>query len=170
MGNSLNTAQFTMNTTTLTTGQEKSIALKQHLGEDCFILEDAKEAKIYEGTKEDAREQFDEQSEDKEGIISFYLWCAENLTEVEEYEEDSYNDYLVLTDEEADEKWEESLDSYLEDCVYPELPKEMVNYFDDAAWKRDAKMDGRGHSLSGYDGNEDKETVNETTYYIYRIN
>ncbi len=50
-------------------------------------------------------------------------------------------DYLVLDDEEADEEWERQLENYLEECIYPELPDNMQNYFDDNAWKRDAKMD-----------------------------
>jgi len=79
-------------------------------------------------------------------------------------------DYLVVTDGEADELWEQYLDSYLEECVYPELPENMQNYFDDDAWKRDARMDGRGHSLNRYDGCEYDETSDGTgeTYYIYR--
>lgn len=80
------------------------------------------------------------------------------------------SDYLVVTDDEADELWEQYLDSYLEECVYPELPENMQNYFDDDAWKRDARMDGRGHSLNRYDGCEYDETSDGTgeTYYIYR--
>jgi hypothetical protein len=30
--------------------------------------------------------------------------------------------------------------------------------------------DGRGHFISSYDGNENEENVNDTTYYIYRQN
>lgn len=63
-------------------------------------------------------------------------------------------EFAIGTEEEADEAWDQSLDSYLEECVYPELPESMVNYFDDEAWKRDARYDGRGHSLSSYDGEE----------------
>ena len=92
-------------------------------------------------------------------------------------EETTYNDnifeaegseWLVVTDEEADDLWEESLDSYLEDCVYPELPDNMQNYFDDEKWKQDAKIDGRGHSLNRYDGSEYSEKVNDTYYFIYQ--
>ena len=79
-------------------------------------------------------------------------------------------EYMVLTDAEADEKWEESLDNYLEECVYQELPENFRCYFDDEKWKRDAKMDGRGHSLSGYDGEEHEETINGEDFYIYRTN
>jgi len=79
-------------------------------------------------------------------------------------------EYMVLTDDEANEKWEESLDNYLEECIYPTLPDNMRNYFDDEKWKRDARFDGRGHSLSYYDGNEVGVEINDTWYYIFRTN
>ncbi len=70
-------------------------------------------------------------------------------------------EYLVVTDEEADELWDQSLESYLEDCVEgADSP-----YFDRDRWKKDARSDGRGHSLAGYDGSEQEEG----DYYIYRI-
>jgi hypothetical protein len=84
--------------------------------------------------------------------------------------EEGSSEYMVLTDDEANDKWEEALDGYLEECVYPELSDPLKNYFDDEAWKRDARMDGRGHSLSSYDGHEHEEKVGEVTYYIYQTN
>lgn len=141
---------------------EKALALKQHLGDDFFVLGD----KAYEGTQEDAEEAHKEWEEENEDGLEFEDFCEQELTEVEEYEE---GDYMVLTDSEADDRWEESLDSYLEQCVYPELPKHLVNYFDDEKWKSDARMDGRAHSISSYDGCEDEEEVNGTTYFIYCI-
>jgi hypothetical protein len=80
------------------------------------------------------------------------------------------NEWMVLTDEEADERWEESLDNYIDECITPELPESIRFYFDDEKWKRDAKHDGRGHSLSTYDGEENEETVDGETFYIYRTN
>jgi len=94
--------------------------------------------------------------------------------DVEELNVSSYDDnvieygseeYLVVTDDEADELWEQELDNLLEEIVYPELPKHLRNYFDDEKWKRDARYDGRAHSLSHYDGNEDEITV----YYFDTI-
>ena len=85
-------------------------------------------------------------------------------------------EYMVVTDEEADNLWEESLDNYLEDCIYPELTGNLINYFDDEAWKRDARYNGRGHSLSSYDGCEEEITLTDKegdeieTFYIYRVN
>ena len=90
-----------------------------------------------------------------------------NTTDVELLYENTYKadgaEYLVLTDDEADEHLETCLDSILDDgCVEgADSP-----YFDREAWKRDAKMDGRGHFLSGYDGNEDEFG----DFFIYRTN
>lgn len=170
-----------MNTTIeLTQEQEKAIALKLHLGEEVFAVETEGGAKIFEGNEEEAREQFREDiegTEEAEIEANFLIFCGNNFTEVEPYNEDDYsNDYLVLTDEEADEKWDEELDNYIEECIKPEIDKievgNLSSYikFDEEAWKRDARFDGRGHAISRYDGNENEETVNGTTYYIYRQN
>ena len=90
---------------------------------------------------------------------------------------ESYNEYTahgvayqVLTDEEADKAWDESLDSYLDDCVLCEMPEIAQNYFDRERWKEDAKVDGRGHSLGRYDGEENEITDPETDelFFAYR--
>lgn len=79
-------------------------------------------------------------------------------------------EYAVGTDDEADSAWDASMESYLDECVLPELPETAKRYFDRESWKSDARYDGRGHSLSGYDGNENEVEVDGETYYIYRIN
>jgi hypothetical protein len=60
----------------------------------------------------------------------------------------------------------------LEECVYPELPDNMRGYFDDTAWKRDARMDGRGHAISRYDGNENDavDPVTKESFVVFRMN
>ena len=79
--------------------------------------------------------------------------------------------YAVLTEDDADRAWEAALDSYLEECVYPELSGSLVHYFNDDAWKRDARYDGRGHSLGHYDGTEHEIQLPDGTWmYIYRTN
>lgn len=77
-------------------------------------------------------------------------------------------EYLIGSDIACDIAWEESLDNYLEECLYPELPESLRSYFDDEAWKRDAKHDGRGHSLSSYDGQEIE--FDNCDLYAYRTN
>lgn len=85
-------------------------------------------------------------------------------------------EYAVATDQEADSAWDQSLDSYIEECITPEMEKlesgSLSAYikFDEEMWKRDARMDGRGHSLSSYDGNENEEEADGVMIYIYRLN
>ena len=67
---------------------------------------------------------------------------------------DDGSEYAIGDESEADDALDEYLEGYLEELIYPELPENMINYFDDEAWKRDARYDGRGCSLSSYDGNE----------------
>lgn len=74
-------------------------------------------------------------------------------------------EYAIGTEDEADNAWELSLDDYLEEFIYPELPENIVSYFDDEKWKRDARYDGRGHSLNSYDGDE----INLLDMVIFRI-
>ena len=91
-----------------------------------------------------------------------------------EFEVDGDKDqasYKVLTDDEADEAWEDSLDNYIEDVIMPEIAEPYQMYFNEEAWRRDARINSyRGQELSHYDGSEEEIEVNGTTYYIYRTN
>ena len=97
-------------------------------------------------------------------------WYNEKIvdTRPENYTDDG--EYMVLTDYEADQAWEEELDHYIDDCM--EIPESIERYFDREAWKRDARMDGRGHVLSSYDGQEHWVTHDdlEVSMFIYRTN
>ena len=73
-------------------------------------------------------------------------------------------------DDEANEAWDESLDSYLDECVLHDLPELAQSYFDREKWKRDARHDGRGHSLNSYDGSEYEVEMAGKTWLIYRTN
>lgn len=77
-------------------------------------------------------------------------------------------EYLVVTDDEADDLWDKALDNYIDDCL--EIPDNLRYYFDEKKWKSDARIDGRGHSLSSYDGDEDSQDTEMGTFYIYRQN
>lgn len=79
-------------------------------------------------------------------------------------------EYLVVTDEEAEDEWYAHMESYVEDIIYPEIPEVYHFYFDKEKWINDAKGDGRGHSLALYDGVQNIEEVDGETYYIYRQN
>lgn len=116
-------------------------------------------------------EQFDSYDEAVLALAQ-YLECDPD--DISDESNDRYSvgndEYLVCDDATADRYWDEELDMYLDDCVYPELPDNIVQYFDDKKWKRDARYDGRGHSLNHYDGGEEVESINGTDYYIYRQN
>ena len=139
---------------------EKVIALAQHLGlnlEPDFSNVD--EETTEEEQEEQRAEAIKEVTDELDSIVETF---PNNFRYYNE-------DYLVLTDEEADEEEDERLNNYLEELVYSEIPEHLREYFDEEAWKRDARMDGRGHTLSSYDGCEYEETVEGTTYYIYRV-
>ena len=80
--------------------------------------------------------------------------------------------YLVMTEEERDTAWDERLESYLDECVLPELPSALAGYFDSEAWKRDARHDGAGHALSSYDGEEHEYKLSDASpwLFIFRTN
>ena len=98
---------------------------------------------------------------------NFEIWQDINIYKVDKY---SDREYTVMTDSEADKAWDESLDSYLDECVLPDLPETARMYFDEERWKDDARIDGRGHSLSSYDSVEQFAHINNVYYYIYRNN
>lgn len=105
----------------------------------------------------------EQEDEDKELALAVFL----NSTDVEHVYRDTYRgdggEYLVLTDEEAEDALEEYLDQLLDE---PGLVEGAGSpYFDHERWKRDAKIDGRGHFLASYDGNEEEQG----DFFIYRI-
>lgn len=107
------------------------------------------------------------------------------------------NEYMVLTDGEADNKaseyikeslWAFNADFIIQNTDLPWEAKEMIESFQrdkcEGANETIAAMitdiddfieaaisaDGRGHFLNTYDGEENEIFVNGETFYIYRIN
>ncbi len=78
-------------------------------------------------------------------------------------------EWLVVTDDEADDLWDEDLENFIDECVLHELPERYQCYFDREKFKNDCKIDGRAHSLGRYDGSEWEEGVDGITFYIYRL-
>lgn len=80
-------------------------------------------------------------------------------------------EYLVLSDREADEAFSDYLDNYINDVVLDEIPEGYRAYFDWEKFKRDVELsDGRGPTLSSYDGEENEVNVGGEWYFIYRVN
>lgn len=136
-------------------------------------------------------------SNDKEQFIALLYHLTANEGQQDWEDVDNYifdGTYLVLTDDEADEKVYE----YITENVWAFTPSFLSSYtgFDEEVFKvlqencnedaNDAirsliqdfdefvgdavRTDGRGHFLATYDFNEYDVTVNDTTYYIYRVN
>ena len=74
--------------------------------------------------------------------------------------------YKVFTDDEAQKEFEESVENSVDD-VMREIPKHLQQYFDRDGYISD-NFNDRGAQLNYYDGCEYEETVNGTTYYIYK--
>lgn len=102
--------------------------------------------------------------------LAKHLQCDFGDVEKVKWGDDTFEaeggEWVVVTEDKANDLWEASLDSYLEECIYPELEGHLAQYFDDDAWKRDARYDGRGHSLSSYDGAEE----DSNGFVLFRIN
>lgn len=104
-----------------------------------------------------------------EEIIALMIATAEDYEVCLKMIDDG--DYLVLTDSEAETAWTESIESYIEDIVLQEIPEKYHGYFDDDRFIRDTKMNStRANELASYDGKEDEVCINDTVYYIYRVN
>ena len=186
----------------LTEGQLKAIALKQFNNEtNFFCIEDEENdmVRVIEEEVETAKSEYLDRDE-KEKKLTFEQWAVKHLYEIDEIDGDNEKDnYIVLTDDEANEKAKE----YILDSVWAfnadfiidhasaldhspasykivEAIREQYESGNDAMLKlidnddefiEDAiSADGRGHFLNTYDGNENEETVCGQTFYIYRMN
>ncbi len=88
----------------------------------------------------------------------FYSTC-ESLIEID--------DWLVLTDDEADARCNDCAEVYAEDAK-AQIPEYLQTYFDMDTYMEDTLDNGRGELLSTDDGVEYEQEVNGTTYYLYR--
>jgi len=86
------------------------------------------------------------------------------------FEDEETKEYLVLTDDEADEYEDEWMEDYIYNCVLIEVPEHLHSYFKVEEYKDELKFDGRGATLSSYDGVEHVERVDGDEYFIYRVN
>ena len=169
--------------------QKKAIALAIHIGTDFFIVDGV----AYEGAESGEREAYGEWLDHNAYTDSPALWLEWLETEgvkLPDYDGDDYhNDYLVLTDSEADEKTEEQIEqllwafnpSFLADVTgFDVLVFEAIQANGKCESNNDAirqlvgdkfnelvtdaiGADGRGHFLAGYDGEENEVNLHDYT-------
>lgn len=160
----------------------KILALASHLDIDVITYEGIDYANVtFEDYNEINNSDFTDldgigYAEGQQGYEKFHKWLTETADLLEEvliqsaYDDNLFeygsSEYLVCTDSEADDLWDEDLENYIDECILHELPEAYRNYFDREDWKSDARMDGRGHSLNRYDGNE----YEVDGFYIYQTN
>lgn len=119
---------------------------------------------------------------------------AEAYCDDEDYyrEDDNWRNYGIdESEDDEDEPDQDSLDSYIEDRKR-EAARDPKGYLEDMGYDDESignilknfmkhgwednmakdiiRIDGRGNSLSGFDGKEHEYDYNGTTYYIYRTN
>lgn len=126
-------------------------------------------------------------SEEKIAALAAHLNVKADTIEACNHSDDTFEcesepgEYRVLTESEREKAASEALDSYVDECLFGQIKADfkgqdslvetLERYFDRASWKRDALLsDGYGHTLSGYDGNENEEKIDGVWYYIYRVN
>ena len=103
-----------------------------------------------------------------------YLICYKNAWEnkpipnQQEWREENEGEYMVLTDYEADSR---ASDYFDDDYMWKQAVESGNTTLGQEDWEKWViDCDGRGSLLNYYDGCEEYEDVNETTYYIYRTN
>ena len=153
----------------MTSDQIESIIEELELSSEYFVWQgenatiDMDEDDRLEKYYESVRLHVIDGDEDYEKIIALMehtgdTWdeCASNIGDK----------YTVFTDAEAEEEFVKRIDSRMNDVMY-EIPTYLHQYFDREEYISD-NFDDRGSELSSYDGCENEETVNGTTYYIYK--
>ena len=110
-------------------------------------------------------------SKGNEDYIECYrcAWKNQPIPNTQRWSEEIDGEYRVMTDSEADI----SANDYLTDD--DELWKQAVQSGNTTSSLQDwadqvLNIDGRASLLNGYDGCEEYEDINDTTYYIYRNN
>ena len=160
---------------------EKILALANYLQINYF----KHNGEYYIGTTQKEYEDFEkkELENEEDTKTAFDEWIDSEYSTLKEEIINIYGnhykygreEYLVLTNTEADNEAYDYTYNIWEECYLTgEVKKQLgflADYINLDQATRDAiQSDGRGNSLSSYDGKEYKETINNVTHYIYRTN
>ena len=120
------------------------------------------------------KEFADQLDDDTRKAVALALAMGLDITDIvlecdDRFTVSSNEEYMVLLDDEAETMWDEQLENILDELALAEVPESLRTYFDREKWIQDAKIDGRGHTLSSYDGNENDYHFGGVDFYIYRM-
>ena len=107
-------------------------------------------------------------NEDKDYILCYREAWLNKRVKDRRTDDTEYQEYLILTDDEADTKARESLEVgeiWMMAVQAGNTTSSLDDWIDDVL-----NIDGRANELNRYDGTEYSETINGTDYYIYRQN
>ncbi len=123
----------------------------------------------------------DEQATERQLVLAAQLDCY--WFQCEEIRGDHYGEgtcftvmgeqgeYAVLDSDERDRAVRAACESYIDECILPEIPEVYRNYFDSAAWIRDVRLSGDDDSMiSPYDRCVNEQCINGVWYYVIRTN
>ena len=131
------------------------------LSHEWFIYQGTEDGTIFDFYAEFIRNDLEDQYLALTIYNDIYYYEAVNLID--------YEEYWVLTDDEADEKAELEAQYLLENAL-SEVPNYLHRFFDDDKYISEQIQD-RGYLLDTYNGSEDSITLdNGSVFYIYRRN
>ena len=129
------------------------------LSHEWFIYQGSEDGTIFDFYAEFIRNDLEDQYLALTIYNGIYYFEAVNLID--------YEEYWVLTDDEADEKAELEAQYLLENAL-SEVPNYLHRFFDDDKYISEQIQD-RGYLLDTYNGSEDSITLdNGSVFYIYR--
>lgn len=97
-------------------------------------------------------------------------WLGQPVSDTRRDQQVDDGEYLVSTDDEADEWEEEGLRQLFDDMVPREVRDSFIGRYIDADKFVEEQSGNRGENINGYDGTEEEVEFEGTTYYIYRNN
>ena len=95
-------------------------------------------------------------------------WLGKPVNDIREDSIINDGEYLVLTDEEADEWEREGLEQLFDEMTHG-VPEHLKRFMDSDAYVEEYSGN-RGENINGYDGTEESITFDGVEYFIYRNN
>jgi hypothetical protein len=79
-------------------------------------------------------------------------------------------EYAVIPECDIEDVFKVYIREYVDECVLPGKDDTAQRYFDYEAFQHDVECESGYGIMSSYDGNYEEFTVNDETYYIFRLN